>query len=788
MRIFVASWFFPPNSSSEGFVTYKLLRNSKHDFDVVCSTSKQWGYRDRIDVADSNIRIIQVETEELKDWRDNAVEIFEREHRVNPYSAIMTRSMPPEALEVGLAIKRLHPDVRWIASMGDPVCNNPYCVSSMKNFLLEDDKDDFLADLSCSSDQWNRDWTKSTNPTVALEGKLKKLQERAMVEADAVICPSAAQREYMLKGNRAKCFEVIPHSYDERLYSRTEDVGLTFPEGRINIVYLGYSDALRSLMPLVWALKKTHDALPDVASRISLHVIGNNPPDLADLAESFQLPTELLQIHGNCSYWQSLAIMKKTDWLVHVDAYFSELAETGGSIFFAGKLADYIGAGKPILALTGAGSPADVIVRSYGGISCESWNGAAVQRALMDIALGRATPEVNPDVRVIFDAVRVSRDFDQLAERVAAGSIVIPAEKMEIIGIAGGQKVMTVCIPCYNGEKTLKRCVDSLLRVERPGSLDIIIVDDGSKDGSAEIARGYVASNPGVVRLIRKPNGGHGSGINAGIDHAAGLYFRVVDADDWVDPFALSAELDYLEGQPKEPVDICYSEYRLVDSKTGLGSPWNQEAKVEYGRVYQFEELDLDHVYFTMAGTAFRTSVLRESGVRCREHCFYTDSEYILKPIPFVRTAVFLKGAVYRYWRGQEGQSVSFASFVRNFEDHNSVVKGLIGYSKTTEMSEPHRKYFDRLVKEHLKTHYRIMLELDSDKTRGRMREKDFNAFLRAEMPVLYLWALGQRLQSVCLNADHREDLRFGKVVRKLVKYALPYGLIRLWQKRRYGF
>ena len=94
-------------------------------------------------------------------------------------------------------------------------------------------------------------------------------------------------------------------------------------------------------------------------------------------------------------------------------------------------------------------------------------------------------------------------------------------------------KLLSIAVPCYNSEKYMRKCVESLL----PGGEDveIIIVDDGSdKDDTARIADEYQERYPSIVKAVHKENGGHGSAVNAGIDAAAGLYFKVVDSDDWV--------------------------------------------------------------------------------------------------------------------------------------------------------------------------------------------------------------------------------------------------------------
>ena len=93
-------------------------------------------------------------------------------------------------------------------------------------------------------------------------------------------------------------------------------------------------------------------------------------------------------------------------------------------------------------------------------------------------------------------------------------------------------KLLSIAIPSYNSENYMRNCIESLL----PGGeeVEIIIVNDGSKDGTAAIADEYAEKYPTIVKAIHQENGGHGEAVNAGLRAATGLYYKVVDSDDWV--------------------------------------------------------------------------------------------------------------------------------------------------------------------------------------------------------------------------------------------------------------
>ena len=145
-----------------------------------------------------------------------------------------------------------------------------------------------------------------------------------------------------------------------------------------------------------------------------------------------------------------------------------------------------------------------------------------------------------------------------------------------------------------------------------------------------------------------------------------------------------------------------------------------------------------------------------------------------------MKTAVFLDLYIYKYWRGQEGQSVSAASFVRNYENHATVMKSLIEYYNNTEMPLAQKRYYHRLLKEHLRTHYHIIRDLDPDRKRAKSREKEFNAFLRHNNRGLYIWSVAR----LCSPERSKDAIaRFRKILKKAAKAVLPYGIVKILKK-----
>lgn len=744
MRIFVASWFFPPDTSSEGIKTCKLLRNSKYQYDVVSAAIDKSGNTDRVEIQADNIRSFPIITEDLKVWRDECIRLFEEKDAEQMYDALMTCCMPEESLQVGLAIKEKHPEIKWICSLAEPVANNPSVFQEIEanKDLPAAEKKRVIRELTLPRAQWTQNWLNYPSRMVRDRFFWKDIQEQAFQKADLLISPSVELRDYMdPDGLAEKKFLIIPPPFDESLFVKAKDE-TAWEEDKVHLTFIGYSDELQFPNPLLHAVKWIRDRYPRLLERLRIHFFGNYPHEVIERAYAWQIQN-VFDFSGTVSYPESLAVMKNSDWLLHMDPWFEELSEVGGSVFLAGKLADYMGAGKPVLVLTGETSPAGVLASLYGGLVCRAQDVPGIAKALETISRSKSGCAINREFRQLFDANHVAEDFDLAVCDLTYKSI--PAAKECVFGgDFTTPKALTVCVPCFNSASTLRRTLDSLLGVSRVDELEVLVVDDGSTDRTAEIGREYVTRFPNSVMMVSKPNGGHGSGINQGITRASGRYLRIVDSDDWVDAAGLDSELAYIHDL-KELPDVIYTPYHIVDQLSGDSRCWPVSDKIEYERLYTFDELAKhvgpENFYFTMHGSSFRTDLLRALKLKLREHSFYTDSEFVLKLIPQIQTAVFLPDPVYRYLQGEAGQSVAPASFVRHYSDHETIVRELIEYEQATDMSESKREHLRCLLYEHLATNYRILFEFDSDLERGLLRAKCFDQWLKENGPLYYDWA-----------------------------------------------
>lgn len=230
--------------------------------------------------------------------------------------------------------------------------------------------------------------------------------------------------------------------------------------------------------------------------------------------------------------------------------------------------------------------------------------------------------------------------------------------------------LLSVVVPAYNASAFMHRCVDSLLTQDH--GVEILIVNDGSMDSTDEVADSYASRFPGRVRAIHKPNGGHGSAINAGLSAARGRYFKVVDADDWVEPEAFAELIRTLSGFESGGtcVDMVLSNFVYEKDGRQRRHAVRYRRALPRGRVFGWGEVPRlrKTQYFLMHSIVYRTKLLRDIGLELPEHTFYVDNIFAYMPLPSVETMYYLDVDLYRYWIGREGQSVAESVMISRME------------------------------------------------------------------------------------------------------------------------
>ena len=234
------------------------------------------------------------------------------------------------------------------------------------------------------------------------------------------------------------------------------------------------------------------------------------------------------------------------------------------------------------------------------------------------------------------------------------------------------KKTLTFVVPAYNMTEYLERCVESLIASKRNDDIEVLIVDDGSSDGTLEMAQKFEARYPGIVRAIHQENKGHGGAVNTGIAAASGMYVKVVDADDWVGPESLEQVMAVLreEADSTEPIDMLVTNYVYDKVSKRNKHVVNFRHAMKAGERLAWN--DLGHFglaeYILMHALTYRTAVVRESGMQLPEHTFYVDFIYAYQPFPWVKTMKYLDTPFYHYFIGRDGQSVQTDVMIRRVD------------------------------------------------------------------------------------------------------------------------
>lgn len=220
------------------------------------------------------------------------------------------------------------------------------------------------------------------------------------------------------------------------------------------------------------------------------------------------------------------------------------------------------------------------------------------------------------------------------------------------------QKLLSVAIPSYNSEAYMEHCIETLLTGgER---VEILVVNDGSKDGTAEIADRYAAKYPTIVKAIHQENGGHGEAVNAGLRNATGKFYKVVDSDDWVDEQALQRVLDTLEVYQDE-IELLISNfvYEKQGAKHKKVMEYSKYLPVE--RVFTWDDMKPFPIgkYLLMHSVIYKTEMLRACGLELPKHTFYVDNIFVFDPLSSVKHMYYLNVDFYRYFIGRDDQSVN---------------------------------------------------------------------------------------------------------------------------------
>ena len=234
-------------------------------------------------------------------------------------------------------------------------------------------------------------------------------------------------------------------------------------------------------------------------------------------------------------------------------------------------------------------------------------------------------------------------------------------------------KLLSVCIPSYNMEQYLRRCVESLL-IPSLDKLEILIVNDGSKDHTLAIAREYAQKYPASIVVIDKANGHYGSTVNAALQVAKGNYFRILDADDWFDTEALESLMQKLESCE---ADCVFTNFMIHDYNKKQEIPI-RDKQMRYNTMHHLYEEPLRNIGLNMHQLTYSLRFLKSINYVQTEGVCYTDTEYIFYPLSQAHTLIAYDLYLYQYYLGREDQSMSLSSLKRNISHRWPIIHRML--------------------------------------------------------------------------------------------------------------
>ncbi len=312
--------------------------------------------------------------------------------------------------------------------------------------------------------------------------------------------------------------------------------------------------------------------------------------------------------------------------------------------------------------------------------------------------------------------------------------------------------LLTIAVPAYNAEDCLSRCLDSLTDVRFADRIEVIVVNDGSTDGTGRIVGRYAARLPERFSVRSQPNGGHGAAVNAGLAAARGKYFRILDADDWMDADGLAALLDAMEVLDPD-VFVDERMERFADHAIRIELP----SDVPAGELVDFSTLGAPHFArnIDMHTLTARTSLLRERGIELLAHTYYVDMQYVIGVSCFARTACLIRRTAYNYQLGADGQSVNPLNFARNYEQHNRVLLACVDFFQKNESTMPAERVacVRRMLALLANTQYNIAYIYNPNRNEGKRQAQSLSRYLNHHIPWLSRATRRRRVTGQVLHA-----------------------------------
>lgn len=294
-------------------------------------------------------------------------------------------------------------------------------------------------------------------------------------------------------------------------------------------------------------------------------------------------------------------------------------------------------------------------------------------------------------------------------------------------------KILSVIIPSYNMEKYLAKALESILGIEDTSVLDVIVVNDGSKDKTLDVAVDYERRYPGIVTIVDKANGNYGSCINAGLKIAEGKYVKILDADD---SFITDGFCSFVEILKKTDADLFFSDYvkwygpgDIEHIKYAL-SPNKLLSAVESYEIDAFKEIQ-------MPAITYRTTILRKIYYYQTEGISYTDMEWCFSPISQVNTIYYFNRPVYSYFLSRDGQTMDPTVQINRFSHVLMSLSSILNVYSELDVDKSKNDYLVSQIVRHLRYVYQFYLIDHKETDRSELRK--FDSLVEFKCPQAYI-------------------------------------------------
>lgn len=298
------------------------------------------------------------------------------------------------------------------------------------------------------------------------------------------------------------------------------------------------------------------------------------------------------------------------------------------------------------------------------------------------------------------------------------------------------EKLLTISIAAYNVENYIIECLEPFTKCKRINDIEIFIIIDGGTDGTLEKAKAFEKEYPNSIIIVEKENGGWGSTVNYGIEHASGKYFKQLDGDDYFLGENIDELIDYLD---LINADIIISPFYTFDDRNGeIIEKAGNEKKDKYGKEFEIREVSED-IIMSMHAMAIKTQILKENNLRLIEKCFYTDIEYIIKVMRLVNSVAFFAKPIYMYRLSRDGQSCGMKGLIKHYKEHEFVTYTIL---KDYDLhKKDYSGYLDTIIKKRIEklvgAQYGIFSMLEANPRHYRELTK-YNNTLKSLYPYFY--------------------------------------------------